>query len=82
MDEGELENRKESNANPALHVGELENQKAINDMKLYEEEKTKNPDLKPALVPPPHTCALFNPHTVPQPHMASPDAISQPLYTY
>jgi len=34
-----------------IDEGELENQKAINDMKLYEEEKNKNPELKPALMP-------------------------------
>jgi len=34
----------------SIDQGELENLKAINDMKLYEEEKTKNPDLKPNLM--------------------------------
>jgi len=34
----------------SIDEGELENQKAINDMKLYDDEKSKNPSLKPALV--------------------------------
>jgi len=34
----------------SIDQSELENQKALNDIKLYEEEKTKNPDLKPNLM--------------------------------
>lgn len=34
----------------SIDQSELENQKALNDMKIYEEEKTKNPELKPNLM--------------------------------